>query len=244
MKHPALDLLASGLSVIPLVHGEKQPSIPWRDYQYATASADEVEGWAGETGSFGVVTGALSGVVVIDADGPEGLANAHELGVPVTPTVTTGKGRHYYCAHPGQPVSNRAGVRPGLDVRGDGGFVVAPPSPHPNGSTYAWVPGLALGEVPLAPCPAWLLESVTAAQAGRAEGEWGKAFAALARSGERNQRCAELAGYLLRRRVDPDAVRVILWMWNEQRCETPMPRDEVNRVVASIGAREERRRSG
>ncbi len=57
--------------------------------------------------------------------------------VPLTPRCETGSGMHYYFKHPGGEVRNSAGrLGPGLDIRADGGYVVAPPSRHPNGRTY------------------------------------------------------------------------------------------------------------
>src|ERR1019366_7057017 len=77
--------------------------------------------------------------------------------LPVTlEAVTGGGGRHLYFRHPGWPVMNRVGLRAGLDLRGDGGCVVAPPSLHPSGRPYVWVARRSLDEVPLAPLPHWL----------------------------------------------------------------------------------------
>jgi hypothetical protein len=104
-------------------------------------------------------TGAASGLVVIDVDpahgGDASLARlvADHGPLPATLTVATGSGgRHYYFAHPGHPVRNSASVLgPGLDVRGDGGYVVAPPSRHMSGGVYQWA-----NETGLAALPAWL----------------------------------------------------------------------------------------
>src|SRR5690606_12283497 len=70
-----------------------------------------------------------------------------------TPTVATGNGMHLYFRHPGRPVSNFARRLPGLDFRGDGGYVMAPPPIHPSGRRYAWVEGLSPWAVELAPLP-------------------------------------------------------------------------------------------
>jgi hypothetical protein len=85
--------------------------------------------------NIGIATGAVSGLVVLDVDGEDGEASLAALErehgpLPLTPTVLTGKGRHLYFTHPGVPVPNRVRVAPGLDVRGDAGYVVAPPSTH------------------------------------------------------------------------------------------------------------------
>jgi hypothetical protein len=93
-----------------------------------------------------VRTGAESGLVVLDVDPQHGgddtlaeLLAAHGV-LPITvECFTGGGGRHIYFRHPGGEVRNSAGkVGPGLDIRGDGGYVVAPPSPHPSGRRYEW----------------------------------------------------------------------------------------------------------
>ena len=108
-------------------------------------------------------TGAVSGLVVIDVDPPHGgdasldtLVQQHGP-LPEGRAVRTGSGgAHLYLAHPGGRVRNDAGTKlgPGIDVRGDGGYVIAPPSRHPSGGSYAWVPGSSgLPEV-----PAWMVD--------------------------------------------------------------------------------------
>lgn len=111
--------------------------------------------------NIGIVTGAVSGLVVLDVDvranGDVSLGTlTDEYGqLPDTPTVLTGGGGlHYYFAHPGGIIRNSAGkLGSGLDIRGDGGYVVAPPSLHASGQIYTW----AIAGEP-APLPAWLQE--------------------------------------------------------------------------------------
>ena len=105
-------------------------------------------------------------IVVLDLDlgqgkhGDDTLAQLEEQHgrLPEAPmTLTGGGGRHLYFAHPGGHVGNRAGIRPGIDLRGDGGCIVLPPSIHPSGNTYEWVPGRAPGEHSLASLPPFFL---------------------------------------------------------------------------------------
>ncbi len=100
--------------------------------------------FGGEPMNLAIVTGAVSGVVVIDADSRDALAwwTKH---LPYTPWQTlTGRGLfHLGYAHPGVRVANRARIdtRDGklaLDVRGDGGYVIAPGSVHANGTVYGF----------------------------------------------------------------------------------------------------------
>lgn len=106
----------------------------------------------------GIATGA--GLAVIDVDGPQGAASLAALErehgpTPATvETLTGGGGRHLWFRS-AEPLRNSAGLLgPGLDVRGENGYVVAPPSRHRNGTIYSWK--VAPDERRLAPLPAWL----------------------------------------------------------------------------------------
>ncbi len=110
----------------------------------------------------GVVTGKVSGLVVLDVDprhgGGESLAALETIYGPVPHTVeslTGGGGQHLYFRHPGTVVPCRS-IAPGLDVKGDSGLVVCPPSAHVSGRAYAWEAGCAPGDVPVADLPWWI----------------------------------------------------------------------------------------
>jgi hypothetical protein len=105
--------------------------------------------------NIGLRTG--DGMFVIDPDGPEGAATVEGMDLPPTLAVVTGNGRHlYFFAPEGVEIRNRARVAPGLDVRGDGGYVIAPPSVHASGAVYEWVDQ----EAEIAEAPEWLVELV------------------------------------------------------------------------------------
>ena len=107
---------------------------------------------------------------MLDIDGPEGakslVALQDEHGkLPDTVVSATGSGGYhlFYRAPPGQPVPNSASkLGPKLDVRGDGGYVIAPPSVHPNATPYAFLPGCEPWSMQVAPAPDWLLDLVVA----------------------------------------------------------------------------------
>ena len=83
-------------------------------------------------------------------------------GLPETALVRTGSGgQHYYFrVPPGRSIGNAVGLRPGLDIRGDGGLVVVPPSVHPyTNREYEWLRHPKHG---IAQAPAWLLEELQA----------------------------------------------------------------------------------
>src|SRR5262245_52180190 len=97
--------------------------------------------------AIGIPTGAVSGLIVLDVDVQHGgagtlaeLERKHGK-LPKAPEVLTGGGgKHFYFAHPGEHVQSSVGkLGAGLDVRGDGGYVIAPPSTHANGRAYCWL---------------------------------------------------------------------------------------------------------
>ncbi|MGB9905207.1 MAG: bifunctional DNA primase/polymerase, partial [Desulfotomaculales bacterium] len=159
----ALSYVSHNWSIIPLRPRDKRPILSsWSDYQSRQAIEEEIREWWDRwpDANIGLVTGAVSGLIVLDLDGPEAVELTKRQGVPPTVVASTGKGWHVYFAHPGHNVKNAAslgGVK-GLDVRADGGYVVAPPSVHPSGRIYRWAKGRSPDDLLLAPCPEWLLE--------------------------------------------------------------------------------------
>jgi hypothetical protein len=130
----------------------------------ASAQLDDVRRWWSRwpKANVAIRTGRESGLVVLDVDPAHGgldslrrLIKEHGQ-LPVTLAVSTGSnGLHFYFEHPGVLVRNDAGKRfgPGLDVRGDGGYVIAPPSIHASGRRY-----LVSADAPVQPLPGWMLE--------------------------------------------------------------------------------------
>jgi len=135
----------------------------------ATGDAGVIQTWWEQwpEANIGITTGARSGIVVLDVDpqhdGDQSLAvlvaKCGEL--PTTPTVLTGGGgRHiYFRALEDAEIRNSAGaLGPGLDVRGEGGYVIAPPSVHASGQSYRWEPGSRIDELELALLPSWVTD--------------------------------------------------------------------------------------
>ena len=149
MLNHAIALWRRGLSIIPIPppdgrHDGKTPAMPWREYQTRLPTEAEIREWfsSDPAANVAVVTGAISDVVVVDADSPEA-ARWCTRRLPYTPwQVKTARGPHLYYRHPGVRVANRARIetndgRLAIDVRGDSGFVIAPPSRHASGIRYA-----------------------------------------------------------------------------------------------------------
>jgi hypothetical protein len=181
MRAAALDYAARGWAAFP-VHGVargrcscgardcsspgKHP-LTQRGVKDASSDSLIISGWwrSWPGANVALATGSVSGVAVIDIDLPHGERSLEHLkgaGYELTQTlaVRTGSGGlHLYYAAPDFPLGNSAGRLPGVslelqgvDLRADGGYVVAPPSTHVSGSRYAWISD----ETEPAPAPAWL----------------------------------------------------------------------------------------
>lgn len=252
LKDAALRYAAVGWPVFPCESRGKRPRTQ-HGLLDASTDARTIEDWwrADGNANIGVVTGPRSGLLVLDVDaggdnddGRETLRDLEQThgDLPRTASVETPSGgQHYFFRYPTAiEVRNSAGLLGvGLDIRGEGGYVLAPPSQGRNGSRYE--PD---ERAPLADPPAWLLKLLTrpenSVQAAPAS-EW-LAIANGVAEGQRNTSLTRLVGHLLRRYVDVDLAAVIAHMVNE-RFRPPLPMSEVDRIVDSVAGLEARRRA-
>ena len=135
----------------------KHPRVNWTKHQSKRPSPEQLTKWWKQwpRANVGIVTGAISGLFVVDIDGEAGWEALAGTGIDLrsmrTPTVITSRGKHLYFKHPGDgTIPTKAGFLPKVDIRADGGLVVAPPSVHKNGDVYTWEEELGLDEVELA----------------------------------------------------------------------------------------------
>jgi hypothetical protein len=129
-----------GWSLIPIKPRSKEPLIPWKEFQTRRADMKEIEGWIARWPemNIGLVTGCISGLVVADLDGLTGKAFGTQLKLQSSITSLTGKGKQLYYKWTEHADNSASKIAPGVDIRADGGFVVLPPSIHPNGKHYRW----------------------------------------------------------------------------------------------------------
>lgn len=278
----ALDYALLGWSVIPCHHivnqltaacscgvadcdsPGKHPRIRWTQYQGARPSAEELTRWLTRWPStnVAVITGAVSGIVVLDVDprhgGDESLRDliAMHGSLPDTVRSLTGAGgTHYFFMHPGSKLQNSAGqVAQGIDVRGDGGFVVLPPSLHMSGQHYAWEIGYDPRECNVAPLPPWLLSLLlggpTRAQPPARPAldiEGYLAGTTVIPLGERNHTMTRLAGYHVGMGEPEELVIQVLNNVYLPRCQQeaarPFGYEEIVTIVHSITRAEARRQA-
>lgn len=245
IRRAALRYARRGWSVVPIRSHGKVPLIAWEAQQERRAKQAEIEQWFRRwpDANVGIVTGEISNLVVLDVDPAHGGSDSlrdlerRNAVLPVTAqAITGGGGRHFYFAFPLRRLSNRAGLAPGLDLRAEGGVVVAPPSVHPSGKLYEWAEGCEPEECGIAPMPPWLLRLAKApfAKRGHSMAYWRALVEDGVTEGVRNTTIASLAGRLLWHGVDPAVVCELLLCWNRVRCRPPLDDAEVARTVASI----------
>jgi KaiC/GvpD/RAD55 family RecA-like ATPase len=199
----------------------------------ATTEPEKIRQWWSmwPDANIGLVTGSVPGFIAVDIDprhgGGESLAE-FPGNIPGTlESVTGGGGRHILLLHPGGTIRNGANVLgPGIDIRGDGGYIVAPPSVHASGGCYRWEDPTA----EMAACPAWLLAMLTRRpQVVSAEEAAGPII-----EGRRNAKLASDAGSMRRRGFTASAIRAALLVTNAERCIPPLEEEEIDRIATSV----------
>ena len=146
----ATRLAGCGLCVMAVPLRAKKRTEAWKHYQTERPTEEALKDWMRAPTNLAIVTGAISGIVVVDLDTPEAVAWA-VANLPATPIRTaTTQGEHWFYKHPGRPVKCRGNeslpypLSLGSDVKGDGGYVMSPGSIHPSGAVYRaegeWTP--------------------------------------------------------------------------------------------------------
>jgi putative DNA primase/helicase len=227
-KAAAAGYRRSGWCPIPIKKRSKQTALgQLAPYLKRPATLEEIGAWSWS--GVGIVTGPLSGVLVLDVDGAEGEAELQKHGHPVTPMARTQSGGlHLYFIHPDHHVPTGIRVAPGLDVKAAGGYVVAPPSVGPSGRPYEWI--VSPEEAELADPPAWLIELLERERPKGAAGPVGEHIP----EGRRNKALASIAGTMRRRGMGEAEILAALRVANEQRCQPPLEAGEVEKIAASV----------
>ena len=264
----ALRYVALGLPIVSLygIEGAKcmcnkpgcpspgKHPIPLRGHNEASLDAARIEKWWSKwpTANLGVRTGGL--VIVLDVDGEAGALSIEGKVIPPTWTARTGRGQHIWFKHPGGTVRNFAHRLPGLDLRGDGGYVVVPPSVHVSGVGYVWL--ASPWDCDLAEAPAWLLEliasptaptpsvSPVARQRNPTPDTPTPDWAALLQGvpeGQRHDVAVRAAGHYLGIGIDAEDVEEMLLAFAE-RCQPPHDTEDIKRIIRDLAAKDAAKR--
>jgi len=185
--------------------------------------------------NWGVATGRVSGLFVLDVDSEKGRASlatleAHHRPLPPTLTSRTGRvdgGEHgYFFCPEGAIIRCSTGkIGEGLDVRGDGGYAIVPPSVHESGRAYEWIDPDAI----IAEASPWLLEMVTDSRS-----KIGPEASQTIPQGRRNVTLTSRAGKMRRRGMTQEEIEAALLVDNASCCRPPLPQDEVRGIARSV----------
>ena len=176
----ALDAVARGWSVVPMHTATagfcscgdpscpapgKHTHGPWKKRMLVAAGIDQIQRWwrRWPDANVGIVTGAVSGLVVLDVDPRKGggdllaaLEDVHGALPRTVESLTRGRRSSTSIFAIPERASHLGSIASGLDIKGDGGLVVSPPSGHVSGRVYVWESGCAPSDLPLADLPGWL----------------------------------------------------------------------------------------
>jgi len=235
---------AAGIPVFscnPALNKEDGAKKPYTPHGFKDATTDlfaVYEMWRQHpTAMIGCPTGAASGLVVLDVDvdpergidGPASLAALEAAHSPLPPTrmIRTPRGGvHYVYRWPGIPVKCSAGtLGSGLDIRGDGGYIILPGSRRADGAEYS-----VIRDIDPAPMPQWLLDKIAASRPSRP-----LTTDDPIPEGGRNDELTRQAGALRRVGMSPEHILATLRTINTERCVEPLDDDEVERIARSVG---------
>jgi hypothetical protein len=246
LKEAALIYVEAGFSIIPLHWIAKNKCSCGRDdcaspakhpvtqhgLKDASNDPDQVKAWWKQypKANIGVCTGhASNGLTVIDFDLQKG-AVSQDKGLPVTLEVTTGNGFHLWFRSD-QEIRNSAGkLGQGIDIRGWGGYVVAPPSVHHSGRVYSFANQSSILDFP----PEILAKLQPEPDNPDLILSYAPDMADFAPEGSRNDFLTKIGGKLRRQGFSPPEIESTLLATNLQRCSPPLADKEVRQIARSV----------
>jgi hypothetical protein len=185
--------------------------------------------------NIGIATGSISDFIVVDVDVKNGAKGQESLaslrGMTPAPTVKTPSGGWHLCYRsPGHAIASRIGLLPGIDIKADGGYVVAASSSI-DGKCYEWI-----SPIPkIVPLPDVILSLMRPKSASSATAGQNAGADDTIPEGQRNDTLTRLAGKLRHDGLGEAAIFAALWAENERRCVPPLDEREVRAIAASIG---------
>lgn len=238
-------------------HPAKHPRTP-RGFKDATTNEQTLRTWwqRWPDANVAIPTGAGSGIVVIDTDhkpdqGIEGeetlsaLEKQHGALPETVEQITGGGGHQRFFRYPGVPIPCSTGtLGPGIDIRGDGGYVLVPPSTHESGRVYEWELSHHPDDTPLADLsPAWvaLLQSQSTGTGSRAHAD---TESEPIREGQRNDTLFRLARSMRVKGMSHEGILAALSAENSTRCRPPLSEAEVRQIAESASAYQPGRSGG
>ena len=246
----ALDYATLGWAVLPVhtvIRGKctcgrqecstpgKHPRVSWRDFSETAPSIAQVRTWFDDDfygSNLGMVTGAASGLLVVDCDGLEGIEAIKSLDLPEhTLTASTGGGGlHKFYRLEGSVVPSRRGALRKVDIKAEGGFVVLPPSLHASGRRYRWKYWIKPVTCDLGPL------AQPDSRPSEGEPSWHMELINGVEEGSRSMAAARLAGRYASLGLSPEEIWLIMIGWNASN-RPPLANSELRGTVRSIVTR-------
>ncbi|MFA5053578.1 MAG: bifunctional DNA primase/polymerase, partial [Parcubacteria group bacterium] len=217
----------------------------------ATTDAAKIKAWWSEYPDANVGIACGNGLLVLDIDAHNGGDESFELlesehgKTPDTPMVLTGGGgRHLYFAYPGK-LKNKVALERGIDIRSEGGYVVAPPSIHPSGKRWEWEASSRIDEMEMAPAPQWLVDRLSEparGQRGQANGTTidrvdADGILSGVPSGQRHAALFRYAAHLRSQNVVTQSEAEVLVSRAASNCKPPYADEEPAAIVTDVWER-------
>lgn len=233
-----------GLRIFPC--NGKIPATP-HGCKDATKDPAQIAKWFGPGSIYNIAIATGDGLVTLDTDidheagkyGDEILADLERQHGPLPETwmcLTGGGGVHYYfrCDDPALTVA--AGFAPGLDYRRAGGYVVAPPSSHPeSGRAYEWEANHRPDNIELAPLPDWLHRLMLQGRKDKPGQVESREAPGKVTEGRRNDELFRLAASLRSKGLTVAEITAALTEANKTRCDPPLSKREIETICQSVG---------
>lgn len=232
----ALHYADLNFSVIP-IGDKKVPLVKWERYAQERATKGQIKKfWAQfPNANVGIVTGKISGIVVVDVEKGGSVKDLP----PTVISKTGGGGWHYFYKYPDSLIKNSVRIKDLTDIRGDGGYVIAPPSVHHSGKRYEWI--VSPDDADFAELPLWVLEESKKIK----KIDWKEFLSSNVGDGFRNATATQIAGKVLYH-LPLELWELSGWAtlkeWNQLYVNPPLDRSELRLVFDSILGRELSRR--
>ncbi|MDD5679932.1 MAG: phage/plasmid primase, P4 family [Candidatus Omnitrophica bacterium] len=228
----ALAYAGIGLRVFPCA--DKKP-LTQHGFKDATCDSNKIKEWwqAHPDANIGISTGEVSGITVVDVDPRNGgmksledLKTEHGLLPETVMSETGGGGLHLYYKYD-VAIKSTSSFRSGIDIKSDGGYVIAPASTHESGKKYKWVEDRSPMEICFMPPPEWLRKKEEINETIKHESD-------TIGLGNRNSTLLSFAGTMQKRNMSHEAIKAALLEENQNRCKPPLCEDEIIKIAESI----------
>ena len=236
----------------------KRPAVAeWTQFQKRLPTEAEVRGWFTQNpdANIGIITGEISNLCVFDLDSDDAQKYAEEQGgFPLTVKAFSSKGPHYYMAYPDFEVRPSVNHDLKIDIRAEGGYIVAPPSIHGSGATYTWEKELSIFETNPEFCTPWMISflqemtkkhdpvekqpqiesNAVAITTTTVKNDYAELLKNGCSEGSRNDSTIRLVGHLFGKNLDAEEIWELIKDWNHTKNNPPLGESDLREIVNSV----------